>query len=329
MINHDVERKIITVLRILSNQKDPVGARAISRSLEDYGISLTERAVRYHLKILDERGLTQGNGKEGRLITNKGLEEIRNAMVSDKIGLVITKIETLSYRTTFDVQTRKGDVILNTSFFPKDKFKKSLLAMKDVFEARLCVSDLVAVADEGETLGGVVVPKGKVCFGTICSVTLNGILLKMGIPVDSRFGGVLQVRSNQPVRFTDLITYAGSSLDPLEVFIRSRMTDVTSAARHGEGKILASFREIPAITIQQVEDIVAKMQNAGLNGLITLGRPNQELFQVSVGTNRAGIVVIGGLNPLAAVEEAGIVSENRAMSTMADFSTLRSFWEFL
>jgi repressor of nif and glnA expression len=327
MLNHDVERKVMAILKVLSGAREPLGARVISRELEPFGVRLTERAVRYHLQLLDERGLTQANGKEGRLITDKGLEEISNALVSDKVGLVINKIDTLSFRTTFDVHTRKGKVILNTSLFPAERFERALNVMRDVFAAKHCVSDLVAVAEAGQVLGDISIPKGYVGFGTICSVTINGILLRAGIPVDSRFGGILQVTNSKPARFTDLISYNGSSLDPLEVFIRSKMTSVRTAAKDGEGKILASFREIPSVCQPAVESVLAKANEAGMRGLMTLGKPGGELLDISVGVNRVGIVVIGGLNPLAAAEEAGIHSENRAMSTMYEFDNLRSFWD--
>ncbi|MBI4318086.1 MAG: DUF128 domain-containing protein [Chloroflexi bacterium] len=317
----------MAILKVLAGEEEPLGARTISRRLKEHGVDLTERAVRYHLQILDERGQTQSNGKEGRLITAKGREEIANALVSDKVGLVINKIDSLSFRTSFDIRARKGRVILNTSLLPADRFPMAVAAMKDVFATKLCVSDLVAVARHGESLGSITVPKGMVGFGTICSITINGILLKAGIPVDSRFGGILQLREFKPLRFTELISYAGSSLDPLEVFIRSKMTSVRTTSKLGDGKILASFREVPSVCQPAVEEILAEISEAGLHGLITLGRPGQELLDVPVGVNRAGMVVIGGLNPLAAAEEAGIITENRAMSTMYDFEALRSFWE--
>ena len=55
---HEVERKVIGILRILSQSDKPLGARVISRHLKDHGVELTERAVRYHLKLMDERGFT-------------------------------------------------------------------------------------------------------------------------------------------------------------------------------------------------------------------------------------------------------------------------------
>lgn len=325
--HHDVERKVVAILRILQGAEEPIGARTISRRLTDFGVNLTERAVRYHLKIMDERGLTVGLGRDGRLLTDKGVEELKNALVSDKVDLVITKIESLSYRTTFNPETGQGNVILNTSLFPKAKIDKALEFMAQAFRAKLAMSDLVALVPEGHRMGELEIPAGMVGFGTVCSFTLNGVLLKYGIPVDPKFGGILEIREERPLRFTELISYRGSSLDPLEVFIRSKMTNVTGAAQHGSGKLLASFREIPAICQESATSVLKRMNEFGLGGLMATGRPGQELLDITVGLGRTGIVVIGGLNPLAAVEEAGIVTYNRALSTLVDFHELRSFWE--
>ena len=49
----DVERKVLTILRTLSDSHEPLGARVIAQHLKDYGIELGERAVRYHLKLMD------------------------------------------------------------------------------------------------------------------------------------------------------------------------------------------------------------------------------------------------------------------------------------
>ena len=67
----EVERKVISILRALSDSREPLGARIIACRLKDFGIELGERAVRYHLKMMDERGLTQLVGREGRVIIRK------------------------------------------------------------------------------------------------------------------------------------------------------------------------------------------------------------------------------------------------------------------
>jgi len=94
----------------------------------------------------------------------------------------------------------------------------------------------VAVAAAGAKLGEVAVPKGKIGLATVCSILINGVLLKHGIPIDSKFGGILQVRKGSPLRFVELINYSGSSLDPSEIFIRGQMTSVGEVVKNGDGK---------------------------------------------------------------------------------------------
>lgn len=324
-----VERERIAMLRILGNSQGAVGSKVIARQLKDeYGIELSERAVRYHLGLLDERGLTgKVSGRGGRVITQSGLEELENAMVADKVGFVIEKIELLAYQTSFDPAQRVGNIPVNISLFPRKEFESALKAMAGTFRAGLCVSDLVAVASEGERLGRVFIPEGKIGLATICSIVVNGTLLKAGIPMDSRFGGTLQLRHYKPWRFTELIEYTGSSLDPSEIFIAGGMTSVTEAVEKGEGKILANFREIPAMCLPLAKSLLEKLREVGINGLVVMGEAGKPVCEVPVGLNKVGMVLFGGLNPVAAAVEAGINVTNRAMSGLIDFKKLRSFWD--
>lgn len=323
------ERKELLILKVLDGASEPLGARVISRRLLDHGISLGERAVRYHLKLMDERGLTRLVSRDGRVITEKGREELNTALVRDKVGYAITKIELLAFRTTFDPDSQSGAVPVNVSFFSKSKFERALQAMKPAFASGLCVSDRVAVAREGESLGSLVVPPGKVGLATVCSIVINGTLLKAGVPMDSRFGGIVQMRDNSPVRFVELIHYAGSSMDPSEVFIRAKMTSVRDVARTGNGKILANFREVPAVCRPLVEQVIAKLKAAGLGGLLVMGKVSEPVCEIPVEVNKVGMVLLGGLNPVAAAEEAGFEAENHAMSTAMEYRELISFWDLL
>jgi repressor of nif and glnA expression len=325
----EVERKELSILRILSDSREPLGARVIARRLKDLGVELGERAVRYHLKLMDERGLTQTVGRDGRLITDAGLEELRSALVRDKVGFAISRIELLAFRTSFDWEKRTGSIPVNISFFSRQNFDQALKAMKPAFAAGLCVSDLVAIAREGKQLGEITVPDGKVGLATVCGVVINGSLLKAGVPIDSRFGGILQIKDHQPLRFVELIHYSGSSLDPSEVFISARMTSVREVIASGNGKILANFREIPAICLPTTEEVIANLKDAGLGGLLLMGNISEAVCETSVELNRVGMVLLGGLNPVAAAEEAGIRAENRAMGTLIDYQELTKFEELV
>ncbi len=325
-----MNKTMFAILKILEKHPDKIlGSRELSRQLKLHGVELTERTVRYHLRILDERGLTKVFGKEGRMITQKGKEELSQALVSEKVGFVISKIETLSYLTNLDIDKMEGDVILNISFFPEDRIKEALRIMKPVFSSAFVMSDRVVLRRGGEKIGDIIVPEKQIGFGTVCSVTINGIFLKAGIPVTSKFGGVLQIEESEPSRFTALISYEGSSLDPLEILIKSRMTDVMGATKNHNGKILASFREIPVVSLEKAKELSAVMKEKGIGGILLIGNPNQPLLEMPVAMDKAGMIIVGGLNPIAALEESGIPTVSKAMSTLYKFSDLTKFKELL
>lgn len=326
-IGSDAERKIISILKVLSESSEPLGSITISRELERHGVFLSERGVRYHLKITDERGFTRPLGRDGRMITSQGLEELRMALAPQHVGFILNKLELLAFQTTFDPQKQAGQLPINTALIRQEQFQKALSAMKDAFKAGICISQLVATAPAGEKLGAVVIPEGKIGLATVCGVVINGVLLKSGVPVGSRFGGVLEVKDNKPRRFVSIINYDGTSIDPSEQYIRARMTDVGGVAKTGHGKILANFREIPAPSRVLVEEKLALLQEVGIGGVYVLGNTSEPICQIPVDLNRVGMVLLGGLNPVAAAVETGIEIECIAESGMIDFGQLGSFWQ--
>jgi len=327
----EIERKTVMILRILKENQEPVGARIIARRMQEEGITLSERTVRYHLRLMDERGLTQLVGRrDGRIITDRGVAEIGNAMVQDKVGLAISRIEIMAFRTNFDIDTGQGLLPVNVSFFPQDVFKDALKVMKPAFASGLAVSDLVAVAGENERLGDALVPAGRVGLATVCSLVINGVLLKKGIPMDSKFGGIMQMKNRKPLRFVELIHYSGSSLDPSEAFIRAEMTSVQQVLERGDGNILANFREVPSPCRSLVKEIIGKLKKFKIEGVISVGDVSEPVCQVYVELNKVGVILMGGLNPVACAQEAGIKAENRGMAMLMDYGELKPFmsvWE--
>lgn len=320
-----MNKTMLSILKILEKYTDVIGSREISRQLKLHGIDITERTVRYHLRILDERGYTEVFGKEGRKITEKGRLELKHALVSEKVGFVISKIETLSYQTTLDLKTLNGNVILNISYFPEERLKSAIKILTPVFSSPYVMSDRIIFAHGGEKIGDVLIPEGKIGVGTVCSVTINGIFLKAGIPVRSRFGGVVETGNGKPTRFISLISYEGSSLDPLEIFIRSKMTDVLGAVKNHSGRILASFRDIPVVCIDEAKRLSKEIADKGIGGILLIGGANKPLLEIPVGIDKVGMVIVGGLNPIAAIEESGIQTESKAMSTLYEYSKLKRF----
>ncbi len=324
----DVEQKVVAILNSLGNSKEVVGSRVIAQRLKERGIELSERSVRYHLRLMDEKGLTKlVSRRDGRMITEFGLSELKKAMVTHKIGSALSRIEMLAFRTTFDWIKKTGSVPVNVSFYEKKDFEKALRHMKPVFKAGFCVSDLVKVAGEGERIGDLTVPEGKIGIATVCSIVVNGTLLKAGVPMDSKFGGILQMRDRLPLRFVEIINYDGSSLDPTEIFIRANMTTVGGVIKDGNGDILANYREVPAICKTRAEEVKEHLESAGIHGMMLMGNVSEPVCEIPIEVNRIGIVLVGGLNPVAAAAEAGITSQNYAMSTVVEYQELRKVFE--
>ncbi len=83
-MENNIENRIIPILKVLSESSKPLGSTVVSRRLKGLGINLSERSVRYHFRITDIRGLTQSSDRDGRLLTPKGMQELKIA--SESIG---------------------------------------------------------------------------------------------------------------------------------------------------------------------------------------------------------------------------------------------------
>jgi hypothetical protein len=126
-----------------------------------------------------------------------------------------------------------------------------------------------------------------------------------------------------------MINYDGTTLDPLEIFIKGKMTRVRDILETGNGVIGASFREVPAVALPDVKTIIKKLEKIGLAGVLLIGRANQSLLDIPVTQDRAGLIVVGGLAPMSAVEESGIPTHNMAMNTLFEFENLIPYNDLL
>ena len=60
-----------------------------------------------------------------------------------------------------------------------------------------------------------------------------------------------------------------------------------------------------------------------------MGNTSESVCETPVELNKIGMILIGGLNPVAAAEEAGIEADNRAMSTIMEYKNLIKFGELI
>lgn len=290
-------------------------------------MDISERTVRFHLQALDSLGLTNYREKKGRFLTSKGLVELTKAHVYDRVGFLSSKIDDMIFQMSFNPHTAEGSVLVNLSIVAKSQRDAIAALVPPVFASGLAHGSLIALIDEGGQVGDMVIPAGMVGLGTVCSITFNGALIQAGIPVSSVFGGLLEIHDRAPDRFTAVIRYDGTSVDPLEIYITSRMTSTGKAALDGNGQVGASFREIPASARERAEEADTLFKSRGLGGFLKLGYSSQSLLDIPVGDGRAGLVVAGGLNAVAPLVEEGIPIDSKALSGLIDYSELFPFEE--
>jgi len=306
-----VSRKEIEILRILSESAEPLGSTVIRRELEKRGFFLSERTVRYHLQMLELKGLVSGH-ERGRTITSKGLEELSRALVSHRVGFAITRFLSMAYSVTYDPATDSGMVVTNVSIVDKKFYDKTIEIVRSLHEADLLLAPYIKILDESEEYQNISVSEGKIALFTVCDLTVDGILIHSGIPLFFKYGGLVQVVNRKPLRFIELISYEGTTVPPLELFVRSNQTSVIKVMRTGSGVLPAAMREIVAEAREKTLKLLSALKEKDWRGTLALSAPNEPLLGVPVAMDRFGLCMLGGLVPGAALLEEGVKVETFA-----------------
>lgn len=295
--------KEIEILKVLSEHDRPVGSFILRGELRRKGVFLSDRTIRYHLQLLETKGFTQSFGRNGRMITPLGLEELSRTLAYHRIGFVITRFLSLAYSTTYDPEVDTGMVVANVFIMDKAYRDETFDVVKALYEADLLSAPYIKVLDGGNEYKDISVPKGKIALFTVCNLTIDGVLFHLGIPVLFKYGGLVQVLNRKPIRFVELISYDGTTIPPLEVFVYRNMTSITKVLRTGSGMLPANMREIPVEARERAEKIFASLKIKGWGGVLAFGQPNEAILGIPVGMDRVGISMVGGLTPGAAVME--------------------------
>ena len=136
------EYRMIEILRVLAKREQPTGSKVIADELKEKGFNLGERAVRYHMQILDEKGYTEKKGYSGRVITDLGREKLEKGLIYDQVDFIYSKFEEMIYLTDFTYMTQQGNVVINTSTIYNEE---SINIMKEIYKSGLSVSPYVNI----------------------------------------------------------------------------------------------------------------------------------------------------------------------------------------
>lgn len=315
------------LLRIIRDASRPIGSGIIARRLGEFGIELSPRSVRLNLEELVAEGLITAGGRGrsgGRTITPAGLREAKEGLVHERVGLMSSRVEELAWGMDFDLSRRRGSVVLNVSVIRERVLPRVFRELAGMLDAGLGMSSYVGLFAAGEQLGTVQIPKGHMGVGTICSVSLNGVLLGAGIPVSPVFAAVLDLRDGTPLRFTDVLYYDGTSLDPVPVFIKGGLLSVREAAK-GTGRLGVSVREAPARAAEAIERVLRRAEKAGLGRPMLVEGPGTYLLGMPLAAGRTGLVIPAGLNAMAAADEAGVPVEHHSAVCLHPFEQLMPY----
>ena len=308
------EHRMIEILRILNVQEKPIGSKVIADELKTKGYNLGERAVRYHMQILDEKGYTERKGYSGRVITELGRAKLEKGLIYDQVDFTFSKFEERIYLTNFDYNKKCGNVIVNTSNILENK---AFDIIKEVFAAGVCVSPLIN-AKKTEING----KKGYV-MKTICGTTIDGVFLKNGIPSIPQYGGLVEIEDYYPTKFSELISYKKTSITPLDAFIAKDMTSVLEVAEHGTGTIPANFRIIPGTSLEKAKEIIQKLENVGIGGVLEIGETSENVLGIPVPEGMVGISIIGGITPFCAAQEMDYKVDIKTGEEFIDYNKLK------
>ena len=298
-------RKEIEMLRILSEFEEPVGSTLLKRELRKRGFLLSERTVRYHLQLLEAKGFVLGHDRRGRTITEHGLEELSRSLATQRLGFTTTRFMSLAYSATYDPVVDSGTVVGNVSLLDNSLQHKTLDTMKALQSMNFLSAPYIKILNENEEYCEISVPKDKFALFTVCNLTLDSILIHSGIPLFFKYGGLVQVVNRKPIRFVEIISYEGTTIPPLEVFVYRKMTSISRILKTGSGMILATLREIPSEARERTVKILENQQKKGWGGVLVVGEPNEPVLGVPVGMDRFGICMVGGIVPGAAMVEEG------------------------
>lgn len=313
----------IGILRILSESSEPVGSTTITRELVKRGVFINERTVRNYLKTLEDKGLVHSHGKNGRSITRAGLQELIETLTYQRLDFVLTRYLSLAYSVNFTPKSNRGRVVANVTIIDKDSLDKALEVLRSLNDAELLLAPYLKTIDEDETYGSISVDKGRTALLTVCNLTVDGILMRSGIPLILKYGGILQFVGKKPMRFVELMSYEGTTVPPLEVFTYRNMTSITGFLKTGTGLIPANYREIPKEARDRVETILSDLSSIGWNILSVIGLPEEPVLGIPVGAGRCGISIISGVTPTAALRETGLNVEVFAPHCLARIEDMK------
>jgi len=231
----------------------------------------------------------------------------------------LARIENLMHQVSFDPPEMRGKIITNTSYVKKERLDETLSIFYDAINSGLAVSPMIKILEMERSIK----------IKTACSLTICGVLLKHGIPVHPKGGGLIEVMEREPTRFTDMLMYWATTIDPIDILTAQGLMDITGMMRTGNGRILGNLHEAPMLARERIEAVLELLASGGFTGVLELGEPNVNVLGISVERDHVGLALVGGTNLVAAARECNIDVEHESISDLTDISEMKHIEELI
>jgi len=241
----------------------------------------------------------------------------------DPLRFVHHRIEDFAMKVTFNPLEGTGTVVYNLSLVRETDLDHTLSVFRATCTTGVSPSSLFRIIEAGDEIDNFTIPQGFCGILTLCSTTLDGLLIQRGIPWNPIGGGVVEVSDNIPKRFTHLLKYEHTTIDPLQVLVSQEITSVLNIMKNGNGSLLGNIRECHMEAEDEVEAILEEMTDGYFAGILDLGLPNTPCLGVTVDPQYIGLAALGGTNWIAALREEGYFIIMQAMKGITDISTMQ------
>lgn len=282
----DLDRRTYDVLRLV-DRYEPIGSIQLADQMKRYGYDIKDRTIRLHLSELDEHGLTEKVPGKGRRLTERGREELGQGEIGGRLEHIRSRIASLANRVTYDPERDAGDVVVSAMYLPESALEAAR-SLTEGLDDQPMGPIPIDVSESG------VNEPGAYRILAPSSITIDGILLSNGIdarlaaaclleyeptaatptaegpepdPVSDQAGGYI-------VRYRDVISGEGATIDVLSLLIEAGRTSVLGTLDGETGVVAGDTREFPVNQFRETQSLIAGTRES-IGGVYALARPQE------------------------------------------------------
>ncbi|MBC7331155.1 MAG: DUF128 domain-containing protein [Synergistetes bacterium] len=306
---------LIEIVKNLYFQETPVNSFYLQKQLRKAGFDVDSRTVRYHLLNLEKEGKVRRFGRKGVMLTEKGIEEAKIILLSERFGEMTLESEKVFGECDYDLNTNEGAVAVNMAVLKEDLLEEALDLLFEVGRKEAVISPLFAIERGPKRIKTTIIGEDEVAILVLSSMNYDLIFQRAGVPIESVATGVLSIEKDSIKGFSEVIIHAGTTISPSELLIRGGYTSVAYYAKTGTGYVMGAIKTFPSVLYDKVLELIRKIEKSPLKRPLSHGFVLPPRFRFSMSDRHRGyIITFGGANYLAPLVEKGLTKSIKVAS---------------